>query len=79
VAVRVYPPLRPSIVATPISGGRWRLSGQASGGDGHQLAWQWQLPDGTRANGPNVTYKGDPAGTTLTVADGTTMTASVSR
>jgi hypothetical protein len=78
LVVRVFPPLRPRIVAKPIAGG-WRLTGRARGGDGNRLAWQWRFPNGSTANGPAVTYGGDPTGTTLTVADGTTMTASVTR
>jgi hypothetical protein len=79
VIVRVYPPLRPRIAARAIRPGVWRLTGRARGGDGNRLAWQWRFPDGTTANGPAVTYAGDPKGTVLTVADGTTMTASVTR
>jgi hypothetical protein len=77
--LRVYPPLRPRISTRPLGDSSWRLTGRARGGDGHRLAWQWRFPDGTTAGGRSVTYEGDPAGTTLTVADGTTMTASVSR
>jgi hypothetical protein len=77
--VHVYRPLRPRIAAKQTRSGAWTLTGRARGGDGNRLAWQWRFPDGSTANGRTVTYAGDPAGTTLKVADGTTMTASVTR
>jgi hypothetical protein len=78
LVVRVYPPLRPRIVTGPLGAGAWQLTGRARGGDGHALAWRWRFPDGSTAEGRSVSYSGSLKGTTLTVADGTTMTASVS-
>jgi hypothetical protein len=82
LVVRVYRPLRPRISATSLGGGLWRYSGSARGGDGNRLAWRWRFPDGTTAEGKIVEHRfaaGDAPGATLTVADGTTMTAAVSR
>jgi PKD domain len=82
LVVRVYPPLRPLIVAKPLGGGLWRFSGRARGGDGYRLAWRWRFADGASADGRVVEHRFAPGGTpgaTLTVADGTTMTATANR
>jgi hypothetical protein len=82
LVVRVYRPLRPRISAKPLGGGLWRFSGSARGGDGSRLAWRWRFADGATAEGKTVEHRFAPGaenGATLTVADGTTMTASVSR
>ena len=75
----MYPPLTPSITATTRPDGSVQLEGAARGGDGHRLAWRWRFADGETAEGPTVTHSfadGVTPGATLTVADGTTMTAS---
>jgi len=82
LVVRVYRPLSPRISAKPLGGGLWRFSGSARGGDGNRLAWRWRFADGATAEGKTVEHRfapGAETGATLTVADGTTMTASVSR
>ena len=79
LVVRVYPPLRPRISAKPLGANTWRFTGRARGGDGHRLAWQWRFPDGATAGGQVVTHTfalDTAQSATLTVADGTTMTAS---
>lgn len=79
VVVRVYPPLLPRITAQALGDGTYRFTGHARGGDGRRLAWQWSFPDGSSAGGQTVTHRfapGDVKHATLTVADGTTMTAS---
>ncbi|HEX6944601.1 MAG TPA: PKD domain-containing protein [Casimicrobiaceae bacterium] len=79
LVVRVYPRLRPAIEARPAGGRTYVFSGSARGGDGHTLAHTWRFSDGATASGPRVrhTFTGTAApAATLTVADGTTMTAS---
>ena len=81
LVVRVYRPLRPAITAKAVGGGVWRFTGRARGGDGQRLAWRWRFSDGARAEGQVVEHRfpsGSDKGATLTVADGTTMTASAS-
>ena len=82
LVVRVYPPLRPSFESRPVGGGVYRFTGRARGGDGNRLAWRWRFADGGSAEGRVVEHRFAPGadrGVTLTVADGTTMTAAVSR
>jgi hypothetical protein len=82
LVVRVYRPLRPRISAQSLGGGTWRFTGRARGGDGNRLAWRWRFADGGKADGPVVTHQfaaGRAPHATLTVADGTTMTASATR
>jgi hypothetical protein len=82
VVVHVYRPLRPRIAAKQIGTNTWRYTGGARGGDGSRLAWRWRFADGGAAEGRTVEHRFAPGadrGVTLTVADGTTMTASVSR
>jgi hypothetical protein len=82
LVVRVYPPLRPRTAAKQIAANTWRYTGSARGGDGNRLAWRWRFADGGTAEGRVVEHRFAPGvdrGVTLTVADGTTMTASVSR
>jgi hypothetical protein len=82
LVVRVYPPLRPRFTARQIAADTWRYTGNARGGDGNRLAWRWRFADGGRAEGRVVDHRfaaGTDRGATLTVADGTTMTASVTR
>jgi hypothetical protein len=79
LVVRVYPPLLPRITAKPAGGGAWSFNGRARGGDGNRLAWRWRFSDGATAEGQTVEHRfapGTEKGATLTVADGTTMTAS---
>lgn len=81
LVVRVYPPLRPRIAAEQVGASTWRYTGSARGGDGRRLAWRWRFADGGSAEGRVVEHRFAPGanrGVTLTVADGTTMTASVS-
>jgi hypothetical protein len=82
LVVRVYRPLRPRIAARQIGPDTWRYRGGAHGGDGTRLAWRWRFADGGTAEGREVEHRfadGTAPGATLTVADGTTMTASASR
>jgi PKD repeat protein len=78
LVVRVYKPLRPRITIKRVGATTWRYTGSARGGDGARLAWRWRFADGGTAEGRVVERSAD-TGATLTVADGTTMTASVTR
>ena len=78
LVVRVYKPLRPRITVKRVGANTWRYTGSARGGDGARLAWRWRFADGETAEGRTVERDTD-IGATLSVADGTTMTASVSR
>jgi hypothetical protein len=81
LVVRVYRPLRPRIAAKQVATNTWRYTGSARGGDGTRLAWRWRFADGGTAEGRVVEHRfapGTTPGATLTVADGTTMTASAS-
>ena len=77
--VHAYPRLRPRIDADRAHGNRtYAFTGEAAGGDGHALTYRWAFADGTTAAGRRVTHpcpKGTAPAAALTVADGTTMTA----
>jgi hypothetical protein len=80
LVVRAYPRLRPEVDAEKTGARTYRLTGSARGGDGQRLAYRWRFADGTTAAGRVVEHTfapGDARAATLTVADGTTMTASV--
>jgi hypothetical protein len=76
--LRVYPRLVPSVSATRLATGLWRLSGAATGGDGVPLAWRWSFSDGGAADGRVVTHRfaaGTSPAATLRVVDGTDSVA----
>jgi hypothetical protein len=80
LVVRVYGQLRPAIAATRTGPRTWSFAGRLGGGDHTPLAWHWRFSDGATGEGPRVAHSFAPAttpGATLTAADGTTMTASV--
>lgn len=78
LVVRVYPRLRPGIEAERIGPRRWRLTARVRGGDGHILRRDWLFSDGAETSGRAVTHTfpaGVDPGAELTVADGTTTSA----
>jgi hypothetical protein len=79
LVVTVYRRLRPAIDARSLGARTWRFTGSARGGLRPRLAYRWDFSDGASAEGKTVEHRFAPsvnAGATLTVADGTTMTAS---
>jgi hypothetical protein len=79
VRLRVFRQLRPQVEAEHVTGRTYRFTASAVGGDGHELAYRWRFGDADRAEGRVVehTFAPDqPRTARVTVADGTTMTAS---
>jgi hypothetical protein len=78
LVVRAYKQLRPVIEAERVDQDTWEFTGRARGGDRNRLAHRWAFGDGTRADGRRVRHtfsEGEAPEAALTVADGTTMTA----
>jgi hypothetical protein len=82
LVVRVYRQIRPKITARGIGARTFRYTGSARGGLKPYLAYRWTFSDGATAEGRTVEHRfpaGTTPGATLTVADGTTTTASATR
>jgi hypothetical protein len=78
LTVRVHDRLRPEIRAEHVDGRTWEFTAGTRGGDRNALAHRWAFGDGTRLDGRRVRHTFAPGETpeaALTVADGTTMTA----
>jgi hypothetical protein len=78
LVVRVYPALRPSIAARQTAAGTYAFAARVRGGDQRLLRRDWTFSDGATASGLRVTHTfapGQPPSAALTVADGTTTTA----
>ncbi len=76
--MRAYKQLQPAIEAEHVKGTTWEFTGRATGGDRNELGYRWAFPDGTRLDGRKVRHtfpEDEPPTAALTVADGTTMTA----
>jgi hypothetical protein len=79
LVVSVYKPIRPSIAVRKVGASTWRFTGSARGGLQPYLAWRWRFGNGVTKEGRTVDVVSTtkPAAT-LTVADGTTTTATKS-
>jgi hypothetical protein len=78
LVVRVYPALRPSIGALQTAADTYAFVARTRGGDHRLLRRDWTFSDGATASGRRVTHTfapGQAPAATLTVADGTTTTA----
>jgi hypothetical protein len=78
LVVTVYRELRATIAASQTPGGAWRFTAGARGGDHRILRQDWSFSDGETASGRQVQHTfaaGVTPEATLTIADGTTTTA----
>jgi hypothetical protein len=78
LVVTVYRQLRAAISATQTASGAWRFTAGSRGGDHRILRQDWTFSDGSSASGRQVEHSfpsGVTPGATLTIADGTTTTA----
>jgi hypothetical protein len=78
LVVTVYPRLTAGISALQTGANTWRFVGGVHGGDQRVLRSDWTFADGSTASGAKVVHTfpaGVTPGATLTVADGTTTTA----